>query len=66
MGTYETQPGGSKMPDVMGKRESTPNRLERRKIQLKEELAAVEQALQLFKDHPEIPDALDLLGRISF
>jgi len=60
------QSGAEKMPEMIGKRESTENRLTRRKKQLEEELEAVNNALELFQKHPEISGALDLLGRISF
>ena len=44
---------------------STHNRLERRKTQLEKELKAVNDAIGLFSTHPEIADALDLLGQIQ-
>lgn len=49
----------------IGRRESTENRLERRKKQLEEELQAVNEAIELFKSHPYLSNALDLLGRIG-
>ena len=60
MRTYD-----EKLPEVLGKRESTENRLERRKKQLEEELEAINAAIELFKNHPEISSALDLLGRVN-
>ena len=45
---------------------STQNRLERRKAQLERELANVNAAIELFNQHPEISDALDLIQQISF
>lgn len=44
---------------------STQDRLERRKAQLEKELKAVNDAIALFSLHPEIADAMDLLGQIQ-
>jgi hypothetical protein len=52
--------------DCSRRRESTLDRLERRKKQLEEELIDVNKAIELFEKHTEIPDALDLLARITF
>lgn len=46
-------------------RASTQNRLQARKECLLVELEAISDAMRLFADHPEIQDALDLLGQIS-
>ena len=43
---------------------STQNKLDLRKKELEKELKAINEAITLFKDHPEIPDALDLLSQI--
>lgn len=50
---------------VLGKRASTQNRLEERRKRLEEELKAVNAAILLFQDHPQIAEALDLLGQIN-
>ena len=50
---------------IIGRRASTQNRLEERKKRLEEELKAINAAIELFKTHPQIADALDLLGQIN-
>ncbi|RPI55959.1 MAG: hypothetical protein EHM49_01250 [Deltaproteobacteria bacterium] len=49
----------------LGVRASTQNRLQKRKEDLERELKAVTEAIELFNAHPEISDALDLLGQIQ-
>jgi len=45
---------------------TTQDRLERRKKELEEELMAVNNAITLFGQHPEISTAIDLIGKIRF
>jgi len=52
--------GGSRLPM------STQNKLDFRKKELEKELNAVNEAIELFKNHPQIADALDLLSQIRF
>jgi len=45
---------------------TTQDKLERRKKELEEELMAVNNAITLFDQHPEISRAIDLIGKIRF
>jgi hypothetical protein len=47
----------------LAKRPTTQERLELRKKELEEELRAVNRAIALFGEHPEISEALDLIQK---
>jgi len=58
--------GEEQAKELMPRTMSTQNKLQKRKEELEKELKAVNEAIVLFQDHPEISDALDLLGQIRF
>ena len=60
---YDEQAKPTGMGVSLAKRASTQDRLELRKKELEEELEAVNRAISLFGEHPEISEALDLIQK---